>query len=188
MNIWNGQVVAYIDMLLCLVCGLVVMLTPPLKKDDATDKPICQLAVDLSWDATLETDIDLWVRGPRTRPIGYSNKNGPIFDHVRDDVGTMIAGKPDQTNSERICARILPDGQYVVNAHLFDLDGAPLPVEVHLQVIKFEVFDGTSEVWIDKTVNLEGPKQELTIIRFVLQDGKIDQNSINDIPTPLRTQ
>lgn len=190
MKLTESDFIAYVDALLCLVCGLIVMIADPtIKRSDATDKPICVMAVDIQWEHTLKTDVDLFVRAPHSKVIGYSNKDGPTMNLVRDDTGSNQNGaNNDGVNSERVCARSLPDGDYVVNLHMFDDDYEPMPVDVEVQVFKFNPFDATSEKLLQKKVQLVKEGHELTVFRWVMKNGKVVEGTVNDIPTPLRSQ
>jgi hypothetical protein len=185
-RIWSGQVIAKVDMLMALVAALVVMIAEPQPQAQAAmDKSICQLAVDIEWGKGLPVDVDLWVQAPGDTPVGYSAKDGHVFNLVRDDLGITYAA--DEVNSERACARFTPDGDYAVNVHLYSHSSSP-PIGVVVTVSNVDVSAATMTTLITKTVKLDFKGQELTVVRWKMKDGKVVSGSENDIPIKLRSK
>jgi hypothetical protein len=181
-KLWSPQAIATIDMLYCLVAGLIVLMAEPSPKIAAADKPICQLAVDAVWADALPVDVDLWVRAPGDTPVGYSAKDGTIFNLVRDDLGTVTV---DNSNSERACARVIADGDYIVNVHLYN-HGSPPPIPVTVTVSFVDPAAATMTQILSKQVVLESKGQEITVVRFKMKDDHLVTGSEHDIPVKLR--
>lgn len=183
MNRWNGPVIATVDMLLCLVAVGVALMEPPAVKQALADKPVCQMAVDATWQGDLPVDVDLWVRAPGDTPVGYSAKDGHFFNLVRDDLGTITDYLG--VNAERACASGIPDGEYVINLHLYN-HSVPPPVSVGVVVSMVDTYRAQMSEMVKKDVVLERIGQEITVMRFKMKDGKLIERSVHDIPTPLR--
>lgn len=184
MTRWNGPVIATIDMLMALMAVFLVLMSPPVPpKAAASDKPICIMAVDIEWPGDLPTDVDLWVMGPDGRPVGYSAKDGAVFNLVRDDLGTV--NDTNLQNRERACARNLPDGEYIVNVHLYHSDAfQSIPVEMIVSLV-----DPSSAEMREiekRQVTLEKPGQQITMLRFSIKDGELVTGSENNLPINLR--
>lgn len=165
-----------------LVVFFLPHLHPPTEGED-TAKPPGNLIVEARWPDDLDVDVDLWVKAPNDRPVGFSNSHGAVFDLLRDDVGS----ERDATglNYEFAFCRGTPAGDYVVNIHLYsNRVGAPV-VTVHV-VVTLEV-DGIPTPVSDERVALRGVGRELTVVRFTLDaDGRVVPGSVHDTPIALR--
>src|SRR3546814_9135229 len=80
------------DVLMLALLGFMVIvvvllphLNPPTKA--AASDPPGNIIVEVRWPDDIDVDVDLWVKGPTSRPIGYSNQSGPLFNLLRDDLG-----------------------------------------------------------------------------------------------------
>lgn len=177
------------DFSLLMVMGFVVMVIwmlphlNPIAKKDVT-KPPGNMIVNITWPAG-NIDVDLWVYGPtEEKPIGYSNKNGVLFDLLRDDLGYI----PDYTplNYEGTYSRGLLPGEYVINVHCYRCPFPDLPIKVTLEV-SINTPDNEFSNLYASVVTLEDDKQEKTAIRFRLDDNnKVVEGSMNNIFMPLR--
>jgi hypothetical protein len=186
MTRWNGPVIATVDMLMSLMVAFIALVVPVQHHSvQASDKPVCQLAVDIKWQGDLPVDVDLWVVAPGDQPVGYSAKDGHVFNLVRDDLGTTYAS--DQENTERACARFIPDGDYAVNVHLYN-HGSPPPIGVVVSVAAVDPSSATMTELITRDVKLEKRGQELTVVRWKMKDGKVVSGSEHDIPVKLRSK
>lgn len=185
MNRWNGPVFCAIDMFIVLfVMALVLMAPPEVVKILGSDKPICQMAVDITWDSDNTSDVDLWVKAPGDRPVGYSAKNAKVFDLVRDDLGWI--NDSGTSNSERACARNLPEGEYIINAHLYSRHESPLPLSIVVVVSLVNPSSAFMEQIVTKQFRFEHEGEELTVVRFSIKDGKLVSGSENALPIGLR--
>lgn len=185
MKRWTGIIFANIDMLLSLMVIFIALVTPVHPKTEASDKPICQLAIDIEWPMDRPADVDLWVMAPGDVPVGYSNKEGRVFNLVRDDLGNVYSNDP--TNAERACARMLVDGPWATTAHLYSNLG-PLPIPVRFTI---SIVDPSSAIFTriaEGNIELNRVGEEATLLNFKLEDGKIVTGSMNDIPIHLRAK
>lgn len=184
---WNGPTVCTIDMLVSLVAAFIALaiLVEDPKQTKADDKPPGALTIEAFWPDGINADIDLWIRAPGDRPVGYSNKDGAVFSLLRDDLG--FVNDSSGRNFEVAYSRTLPPGEYVVNAHAYALRGTAPPVAVRLIVL--ERLPGASTVTLlEREVPLSQEGQEATIVRFRLDEhGGLVAGSDNDLPIGLRS-
>lgn len=137
------------------------------------------LQVMVIWPDERCVDVDLWFRAPGDQVVGFSQKDGRVANLLRDDTGCSndVSGK----NFEIIQTHGLPDGEYDINIHYYLSDGKPVPVHVVAQLRKNK--DAGLEPVLDETVTLEHPKQQITVARVTIQDGKVI--STNKLPVDL---
>jgi hypothetical protein len=180
---WNGPVIATVDMFVSLMVAAFVLMADPAPKVAVADKPICQMAIDATWQGDLHVDVDLWVRGPSDTPVGYSAKDGGVFNLVRDDLGILTDHLG--INAERACASGLPDGEYVVNLHLYN-HAVPPPINVGVVVSMVDAYRAQMSEVVKRDVVLTSKGQELTVVRFTMKAGKLVEGSEHDIPVKLR--
>jgi len=175
------------DILLNMLLGLVAVvvitlasLNPKASPSDAAAAP-GNVAVMARWDEG-PYDIDLWVRAPGDRPVGYSNRGGKVFNLLRDDLG--LAGDSTPFNTEDAFSRGIPDGEYVVNVHAYK--AAVLPIVVHVEVRIAEPGAAPLLVLSEK-VELAREGQEKTVARFRVKNGMVVPGSVNNVFVPLRS-
>jgi hypothetical protein len=164
------------------------LISEPLKSTDAAPSPQGNMIVELYWpDEPENVDVDLWVMAEADMtPVGYSNKGGPLFNLLRDDLGgnADISGR----NQEISYSRGLPDGRYIINAHLFRLgDGKlPIPVKLIVAIKKTDKDDYTQLFAVNAELRFQG--EERTMARFLIADGAMVPDSFDTISTPLRSR
>lgn len=178
--------------LLFLSMGAILYLLLPLiaipEKKEATEQappPQGNLMVELYWPDELRADIDLWVKAPGDNPVGYSNKGAVFFNLLRDDLGeeSDVSGR----NMELSYSRGIPDGEYIVNVHLFHVDESPVPIPVRIIVAtKLDETAGYVQLFT-VTGELTHEKQEKTMARFKMKDGYYVEGSFHTRPTPIRS-
>lgn len=147
-------------------------------------RPQGNVVVEMFWE-NVDTDIDLWVRGPDSIAVGFSNKGGPLFNLLRDDLGHI--NDSSGINQEVSFSRWIEPGEYVVNVHWYLLKGSipPIKVRVLVRVRGKSPNDSMVEV-ISSEVELRYEKHEVTVARFELdKDGKLVPGTLNRIPTSL---
>lgn len=151
---------------------------PTAEETGAIDQP-GQMYVELVWPAQNNVDVDLMIKDPNEEITFFRNSATRAFNLVRDDRGLL--NDTTGVNFEHAFSRALPDGWYVINAYIYALNDGQLPVDVNLIVnLKdFEMIEGPSEQAISETVTLDAVQQELTLARFLVVDGKVDQTSIS---------
>ena len=168
-----------------VVVLLLPHLNPPVKASQDVNAP-GNVVVEVRWPDGLDADVDLWVEAPGDVPVGYSNKGGRVFNLLRDDLGMI--NDPSTLNYEVAFSRGRPAGEYIVNLHLYTNNSHQYPVNAEVSVgIKKRSAAGLKNIAFRK-VSLVEAGQELTVIRFRLDDhGDLVPSSINDLPHPLRT-
>lgn len=178
----EGRNVLWRDVLtatLVIFMGMVMILFPLIANQKAQEdtKPPGTLQIELRWPDDVNVDVDLWLRSPQDAAVGYSRKGGQVLDLLRDDLG--FDNDALGLNYENAYSRGLPPGRYVVNAHWYgDKDGTQLvPLRLAVKV------DGPSgKVLITKQAELQHRHQELTLVRFVVDErGRIvEQDTIQE--------
>jgi hypothetical protein len=187
MKTFDGLTTAIIDMLLALfvVCLAMVAIE---QESKSSDKPVCRLAVDIQWPESADVDVDLWVVAPGDKPVGYSSKSGRVFDLIRDDTGNPGSGATDP-NEERACARNIPDGEWIVNLHMYgNYHHTPYPIPVEVSVVIIDPFEGRMTEMVSRSADLSSAGQELTVVRFETKDEKFVSGSESELPIKLRSK
>lgn len=167
---------------------LLVFMAPIAEKNKTSDETNRgNIRIEVIWESNKDVDVDVWVKAPNDRPVGWSNKNGKVFDLVRDDLGNI--NDPLGVNYEIVYSRGAPKGEYVVNIHLWanrEPNYSKVPVNV---VITYSKEDGTKhpkKQLIRTIYTLSKVQEEVTIARFKIgDDGEIDENSLNTVYKPL---
>ncbi len=179
------------DVLLLALIGfvaMVIMMLPHLaKKEQNTEeqKSPGNVVVEMHWPDNLDADVDLWVQAPNDIPVGFYNQGSRFFNLLRDDLGTEgdVTGK----NYEISYSRGIPEGEYIVNVHMYGPlpSGVQVPVEVVVSVKR--KYDSLSPI-VRTSLTLVRRNQEETATRFRLTaDGKLVDGSVNNIRRRLVT-
>jgi hypothetical protein len=171
-----------VDVLLLML--LVFVLLPHKPEDAKENAQVGQLAVEIRWADGLRTDVDLWVRAPGDRPVGYSRTRGRFLSLLRDDIGNDRA----PWRHEIIAGREVPDGEYQANLHLYSDAGGHVPLRVDIVVwYKHGNPASTYVVW-SGSVDLKAVGHELTVVRWRMDDGRFVPGSIHYTQEPLRNR
>jgi hypothetical protein len=168
-----------------LFLAAVVHINPVAKEQVEDTVPPGTVMVDVGWTDGLDVDVDLWVKAPLdTRPVGYSNRSGIQFNLLRDDLGMI--GDSTPRNYENAYTRGLDDGEYVVNLHMYNNRSPVVPIPVTV-VVKMRACDtcGTVELY-STTIDLQKNGDEVTVVRFKIEDEVLVQDSVHRIPVGLR--
>lgn len=179
------------DVILLALIGfvaMVVMLLPHItKKKEQTEeqKAPGNVIVEIHWPDDMPFDVDLWVQAPRELPVGFWNMGGHTFNLLRDDLG----GEGDATdkNYEITYSRGIPQGEYIVNVHMYGplTPGVTLPVTV---VVSTKPKYGDLSQILKTTVKLTRRNQEETAYRFRLDaDGELVEGSVSTLRRSLIT-
>lgn len=171
---------AFVDTLLVftfVLCAFTYLVLPqinPKAENNPTAKPPGDLMVCIFWQGF--NDVDLWLGAPTDKPVGYSRKNGKVFDLVRDDLGM------DNVKARTECqfARGLPDGRYAVDLHGYQISDPTVSVHVEIRMGEGLPLLLGSDLEIRQG-------QERTAAQFRLLDGKVVPGSINSVYVPLRS-
>ncbi|MAF35837.1 hypothetical protein CL622_01820, partial [archaeon] len=161
-------------------------INPPTLEGEEIESP-GQVIVQVRWTDNLDADVDLWVKAPGDRPVGYSNLNGTVFNLLRDDLGTIrdLGG----LNYENAFSRGTPPGEYVVNLHLFRASNNLLPVKVWIKVLLRSLKNSKKNkrplLIFEGSIELQFVRDEQTAIRFELdEEGALVSDSKNNILYP----
>lgn len=119
-----NMMAAFFILALVFLAGVNVPGSEKVKESD----PPGNVMIEIYWPEELNTDVDLWVKGPEGPPIGYSNKGGVHYNYLRDDLGRTV--KEDLINYELSASRGLPKGPHCANVHLYSNTSGILPVHV----------------------------------------------------------
>lgn len=180
------------DLVMLTLLGFVTMvvlmlphLAPPTEGEEAIAAP-GNLIVEARWPDDMDADVDLWVRAPGDKAVGYSHSNGAVFDLLRDDLGF----DRDDTglNYEFAFSRGAPAGEYVVNVHLYSnrVLADSIPVVVHVSMAPKP--DSAPISIANRSLVLRHAGHEITVVRFSIgDDGQLVSGSINDFPTSLKS-
>jgi len=170
-----------------LMVAVVIIILPyinPIGKEKNSDeKSPGILAVEIAWPSGWDTDVDLWVKAPGDRPVGYSNLSGIVFNLLRDDLGNYADFQ--SLNYENAYSRGVPDGLYIINLHLYANREGKYPVPVNVRAWKTD--KSTRTTFLEKQLELNFIGQELTVLRFRVVQGEVDQKSFDQIQTPIRS-
>ena len=169
-----------------LFLAALVHINPDGEKADEVTQPPGAIQVDITWPTGHKADVDLWTKGPTdSRPVGYSNRSGILFNLLRDDLGSV--GDTTPLNYENAYTRGVEDGEYIVNVHLFSARGGEMPIQVTVVVKYGKCATCRTEEIISKVVDLEANGQEITVIRFTIEEGNLVPEKTNHIPIGLRS-
>ncbi len=180
------------DVILLALIGfvaMVVMLLPHLRKSEleAQDhKAPGNVIVEIHWPSDQAVDVDLWVMGPDSTPVGFWNMGNRVFNLLRDDLGDE--GDVTDENYEVSYSRGIPAGEYVVNVHMYGLvpPGMTVPVQVVVSVRR--KFEPARQI-LESTVKLTRKNQEETAFRFRLtKDGDLVPDSVTTLRRRLITE
>lgn len=186
---WRGVATLFRDMVTLALVGFVAIvivmlphLNPPgLLAADEIKAP-GQVMVEVVWTYGVDIDVDLWVQAPGDHSVGYSRKEGVVFDLLRDDLGMTNDTLP--LNYENAFTRSRPAGEYIVNVMAYRVgESASLPLDVIVKVSK-KLANSTSVTIIQKKVKLTHHGQELTVTRFTLDEDGAATN-FHDVPIDL---
>ncbi len=176
--------IPFLDVLFILIIVFIV-LPHEIDQEKTSDVSAGNLIIELTWDAEVDVDVDLWVKSPGQRPIGYSNKHSTHLNLLRDDLGHT--NDESKVNYEMVLSRAAPSGEYIITAHLYGLKGEPLPIKIHLAVIGVGVGNGGwSKRIIAKRFELTYNGQELMLARFTYDAEGIRVVSHNPIVRLIR--
>ena len=179
------------DVILLALIGfvaMVIMLLPHIttKQQDSEDqKTPGNVVVEMHWPTAMPYDVDLWVQAPREVPVGFWNLGGHTFNLLRDDLGGE--GDATEENYEIAYSRGIPQGEYIVNVHMY----GPLP---HGVVVPVNVVVSVKQKYADMRQILKTPldisrrNQEETAYRFRLtSDGELVDGSVSTLRRSLIT-
>jgi hypothetical protein len=183
----------WLDTALLMLGGFVLMtvlmlaaMNPPAKSAETIgEESPGNIIVEAQWDNKLDADVDLWVKAPGDRPVGYSNLSGRIFNLLRDDLGK--ANDSTDINDEIAYSRGMPPGEYIANVHMYRGNGVTYPLKVKVVArLKKSPRESAHEL-ISSTVELRHENDEITAFRFTIdKKGAVVPGSTNSVYKELR--
>jgi hypothetical protein len=168
-----------------LVIAITMMHKPTPPSQDAAPANSGTMTVVATWDNSRDDDIDLWVRGPDGRSTGFTQKHGPLFDLLRDDIGK--SSDQGQINMENAYSRGAPPGEYVVSLHYYRGFDPVKPEKVHVIVQIRPDPEGSITDIFEGDVVIPRMGLEVMAIRFKL-DSSMIVSSKSHIPVCIATQ
>ncbi len=179
------------DVIMLILIGfvaMVIMLLPHIKKDeDETEdhRAPGNVIVEMHWPSEMHVDVDLWVRPPRSTPVGFWNQGNDIFNLLRDDLG--MEGDATNENYEISYSRGIRPGEYIVNVHMYGVVPTGLVVPVTVVVSVRQKYDTTRQI-LKTVIELRERNQEETAYRFRLTaEGELVEGSVSTLRRPLIT-
>lgn len=173
------------DVILLALIGfvaMVIMLLPHLHKSQQEAQQHMapgNVIVEMHWPNDMPVDVDLWVKGPGSGPVGFWNQGNRLFNLLRDDLGSE--GDATNLNYETSYSRGIAAGEYVVNVHMYGPlpNGMVVPVKVIVSVR--EPLGDTKQI-LQSTVLLTRRHQEETVYRFRLtSEGDLVEGSVSTL-------
>ena len=162
----KANAIAAIDLLLNLLMLFVVVAAIAMAKMARSDpgKAVemkAELVIEMTWPDGNFDDLDLWLRLPDGRKVGFNNKDVGVATLDRDDRGawgdTYRAGPGEpiqviRVNKEVTTIRANLPGRYVVNVHYYnhftaeeigaeETDPSPNPVTVKMTKLNPKVVE-----------------------------------------------
>lgn len=167
-----------------MVYILILHFNPPTQESDS--EPPGNLIFEISWPDDINSDIDLWVKAPGERAVGYSNKSGSeLLNYLRDDLGNHK--DPSYSNFENVYSRGIRDGEYILNIHYYRRNSRVKDVPVFIGVYLKPEIGGKKQTIYETRVVLYRPGEEITVVRFTVLDGKFVSGSIKHSFIPIRS-
>lgn len=171
-RMFNDMLMGVLGAIMLALVILMFHINPPKQEDADNQRARGNMRVEVQWPNEMDVDVDTWIQAPGDTPVGYSNLNGRVFNLVRDDLGTYA----DLTgmNYEVASSRGLPAGEWTINLHWFSNNMGVIEVPVKVLITMKKTDDGSSKEApisiMSKSVMLVKVGQELTVIRFVLDE------------------
>lgn len=170
----------FVDALLIMLMVLVLLPHKP-ELDIEDDARAGDLVVQIWWTECSRTDVDLWVKSPGDRPVGYSRLRGVHVSLLRDDVGHDEGCE----RWELASSRTLTDGEWIVNVHLYGDIGEHAPIPVRVSIWYRTTGSVKRPIW-SGSVDLVRIGQELTAARWSMDRGALTPGSLHHSPIALR--
>jgi len=173
------------DVILLTLIGfvaIVIMLLPhskPTQEHQEDHKPPGNIIFEMHWPTDMAYDVDLWVKGPDEHPVGFWNLGSPSFNLLRDDLGSE--GDATKENYEITYSRGIPDGDYIVNVHMYGPIPSNLVIPVTVVVSVKIPMHSTKQI-LKTVIKLRRHNQEETAFRFKMDDaGELVPGSVNTL-------
>jgi hypothetical protein len=186
LTVWLDTALLMLGGFILMTVLLMTVINPPAKSSESDGVPAPgNVIVEAQWPDRIDADVDVWVQAPGDVPVGYSNKNGRIFNLLRDDLGH--AQDMTDYNYEVAYSRGTPAGEYVVNIHMYRGVGVTYPIAVKVVASLKQDATAGGKPLVATTVELRRENQEVTALRFRLDaEGKLVVGSVNSLFKELR--
>lgn len=160
--------VAYVDVLLLLVCFTLLAVNIPSQQKQEVGRTNALYTVWVVWDTGMDVDVDVWLRLPDDSNIGYSRKSNGSITLERDDLGTILS--EGNLNLEIVKIREpVKDGMYGISVHTYS-SRSDKRSEGKILV---EITDAEGSVVFTRTVPMPPVRRQTGIVVFELDDGQI---------------
>lgn len=186
----------YAKVMLVFVVVLFAILLPQKKATDEGIKPKIEYLVTADWPPG-DNDVDIWVQAPNGNIMYYGNKDAGGLTLERDDLGNrnntyMVNGRqvisPD-AHQEQVSIRGKEPGEYIVNVHLYRAGGVGTTSGADAQpisvIVKVTKMNPKVEEVFKTLVTLAKVKQEISVVRFTLDENSNFTGFRTDIPISL---
>jgi len=165
-----------IDLLFNLLLSFVVLFVLAFwmvtkKKDDEQAKNANNILITMRWKAN--NDMDLWLKLPDGRHVGYNKRDEPPAHLDVDVVNWRKYHNPDgseyviKDNEEIITIRSILEGEYIVNVHYFNPQqvepGTDTEVEILIQDVKKK-----NMLYAGKQI-ISVPRSETHFVKFTVE-------------------
>jgi hypothetical protein len=186
LTVWLDTALLMLGGFVLMTIMMMAVMNPPAKSSETAGvQAPGNVIVEIQWPDKIDADVDLWVKAPGDVPVGYSNKSGRVFNLLRDDLGK--AQDMTDYNYEVAYTRGAPQGEYIVNVHMYRGIGVSYPVQVKAMVTLKSDTAKTGKPLVTTTVDLRKPNQEATALRFRLDsEGRLVAGSVNSLSKGLR--
>lgn len=169
-----------------VVIMLLPHVNPPKQLDEQDIPPPGNMMVEMFWEDEYDIDVDLWVKAPKDKVVGFSTKSGQLFDLLRDDLGHT--SDITNRNYEIALTRGVIAGEYIVNVMLYNIktSSEALPIEVLVVVSMKKKRKSKLVKLLKTTITLYENEEEVTAFSFKLdQNLNLINDSVSKIYRPL---
>jgi hypothetical protein len=194
----HGSTTAFLDLLFNFLLGFVmlfVILLAVIKVESS--KPAVEdkneFVITVNWNDGDDVDLDMWIKGPTGKIVGFMQKDGDGLFLQRDDLGSMnddFKTENGETtriplNQEIINIRKIVPGTYIVNVHYYrhgKMVNEGTVQKVKVKLIKVNPFREEATVNVD----LDTRGAETTVLVFeVFPDGRVVVQPTTPMPFAL---
>ena len=187
LTVWLDTALLMLGGFILMTVLMLSLVNPPAKSaQTAGEQAPGNVIIEAQWADSLDADVDLWVKAPGDKPVGYSNKSGAVFNLLRDDLGQ--AQDITDNNYEVAYSRGIPAGEYIANIHMYRGIHVTYPVTVKVVARAKPAAEEAAQELATATVQLRHENDQVTAFRFQLDGhGRLVAGSRNSIYKELRT-
>jgi hypothetical protein len=187
LTVWLDTALLMLGGFILMTVLMLSLVNPPAKSAETVgEQAPGNVIIEAQWADSLDADVDLWVKAPGDKAVGYSNKSGAVFNLLRDDLGQ--AQDITDNNYEVAYSRGLPAGEYVANVHMYRGVGVTYPVTVKVIARVKPTAEESAQELVTATIQLRHENDQVTAFRFQLDGhGRLVAGSTNSVYKELRT-